>query len=178
MQALGDPGPGPFDAEAIAGLAGRYRDVRSGDGVASYYAIWLDGLYAEGGRARDDVLGVSLGETGVIAMFKPVLRGAASRQAVRWFVEQSTLVHEFGHAAGLVNNGVDARGAHHDAEHGAHCTNREGCVMFYANEGVADIVSFYERNRERNGDDAALFEAVLFGPECLGDMAAAAGGPT
>ena len=31
-------------------------------------------------------------------------------------VEQSTIVHEIGHAIGLVNNGVPATTAHHDGQ--------------------------------------------------------------
>lgn len=108
------------------------------------------------------MLGVSIGDTGVIAMFKPVIEGA---QAAR-YVEQTTLVHEVGHAIGLVENGIPARGGHHDAAHGAHCNNRD-CVMHYLNEGAAELAGFVGRFVE-SGD------AVVFGPECLADIDAEA----
>jgi hypothetical protein len=112
------------------------------------------------------VLGVSLGDTGVIAVFKPVVRGASALPTLQRFVEQTTLIHEFGHAVGLVANGLSVTSAHHDAAHGAHCTNQD-CVMYYLNEGASDALAFVQR-RIQGGS------SVVFGPECLQDAHAAA----
>ena len=81
-------------------------------------------------------------------------------------VEQTTLVHEFGHAVGMVGNGVEARAAALDPEHRHHCVS-SGCVMNAWYEGAAAAVSFVERY-------AMTRDPVLFGAECLADASAAA----
>ncbi len=165
MQALPDDLGGPdYTGDAITALADRFRDTPSTSADRSVYVIWLDGYYADDSGRRDTVLGVSLGDTGVIAMFKPVI--ASAGQVAR--VEQTTLVHEFGHAAGLVNNGLAQVEDHHDAEHGAHCSN-EDCVMYWAIETVGGVRDFV--GALLGGDDPR----VLFGPECLADAHAAGG---
>ena len=94
-------------------------------------------------------------------MFKPSIAGTTMSEQV----EQVTLVHEFGHAIGMVNRGVPMVEDHHDTDHGAHCSNPD-CVMYWTVEG-ADIVGFIQ-SRLLGASD------VLFGPECLADFDAAA----
>lgn len=151
-----------FTGQAILALAERFRDTPSTLADRSVYTIWLDGYYADDSGRRDSVLGVSLGDTGVIAMFKPVIESVGSVARV----EQTTLVHEFGHAAGLVNNGLMLVEDHHDAEHGAHCSN-EDCVMYWAIESTAGVRDFV--GSILGGDDPR----VLFGDQCLADAHAA-----
>ncbi len=164
MQALpADAFPGDdFTVDDILDLAARFRDRPSQPMDRSVYMIWLDGYYADDSGRRDTVLGVSLGDTGVIAMFKPVIDSVGSTARV----EQTTLVHEFGHAAGLVNNGLMQVDDHHDAEHGAHCSN-EDCVMYWTIESTAGVRDFV--GTLLGGDDPR----VLFGAECLADAHAA-----
>ena len=154
-----------FSAEEILTAAGQHRNLRSIGELATFYVLWLDGYFRDDAGERRNVLGVSLGDTGVVAMFKPVIASARSLVTpyLENFVEQSTLVHEFGHAVGLVNNGIPLASAHHDAAHGAHCAD-ESCVMFYANEGVNDARDFALKYI-RSGN------TVLYGDECLGDVA-------
>lgn len=155
-----------YTGQDILALADRHRDQSNGDGVAAFYVIWLDGLYDDGDAVRDNVLGVSIGDSGVIAMFKPVIDGGAPLLGVDRYVEQATLIHEFGHAAGLVDNGVEMATPHKDAEHGAHCSNTD-CIMYWTVEGRAAAL---ELAREITSSDT-----ILWGSECLADAAKAAG---
>jgi hypothetical protein len=100
-------------------------------------------------------------------MFKPVIEGTASGRAgiLSRYVEQATMIHEFGHAVGLVNNGLAMAAPHQDQANGAHCTN-DSCVMYYAVEGVGGVVDFVQQYVTTGSN-------VLFGEECLADAAAA-----
>jgi hypothetical protein len=77
------------------------------------------------------------------------------------YVEQVTLIHEIGHAIGLVNNGLPMVEAHQDADHGAHCNNPD-CVMYWANEGPNDMLKFAQ--------NASMNQAtIIFDSKCLND---------
>ena len=108
----------------LLAIAAAHRDQRSSAAVYTYYVVFVSGFYTDGTGPRPNVLAVSIGSTGVVAMFKDVIAGTGGVVPnVEKFVEQSTLVHELGHAVGLVANGVATTSAHHDSAHGAHCTN-------------------------------------------------------
>ena len=110
---------------------------------------------------------MSIGTTTVIALFKPVIDSAAVLDDTRAFVEQTTLVHEFGHGVGLVNNGIPNLADHHDAEHGAHCAD-DRCVMYWAVEGPADVAQFVQQV-------VTTGDVTLWGSDCLDDVAAVRG---
>lgn len=164
MEELSDVAGAEFTVQAILDIAAAHRDTPSSGDRASFYFVWLPGYYNDGMEVRKDVLGVSIGTTGIIAMFKPVIQstGLGPGTNVEKYVEQATLVHEFGHAIGLVENGLPATTAHHDAPHGAHCSNTE-CVMYYAIEGTSGAVEFAQKYVSSQG-------SILFADDCLADI--------
>ena len=169
MEKLDGVSGATFSGEAILELAKAHRDRKSSGDTATFYFVWLDGHYDDGTKVRDDVLGVSLGDTGVIAMFMPVIAasgGPLPGLGVEKYVEQATAIHELGHAAGLVDNGIPMAAPHQDEEHGAHCTNQD-CVMFFAVEGTNGAIDFVKKAVITN-------DVTLWGSECLADAAAAA----
>lgn len=159
---------GPYSSDAILALAAAHRAAAPDPTTATLYVIWLDGYYADDDGENRSVLGVSIGTTGVVAMFRPVIEGAGGLLPTNTaaYVEQSTLVHEVGHAAGLVDNGLAMATAHRDAEHGAHCTNSE-CIMYWQNAGVEGLSGFLGRN-------LADGPRVLYDANCLADIDVAA----
>jgi hypothetical protein len=168
MQELQGIASGDFTSDAILAIAAEHRDELPKGDTATFYVVWLDGRYDDGSGPSDGILGVSLRDTGVIAMFKPVIestRGAPGLNVER-FVEQATLVHEFGHAVGLVDAGIGTASDHQDTEHGAHCTNQD-CVMYYAMEGTSGAIEFVTSS-------VISADSILFGAECLEDTARAA----
>lgn len=156
-----------YSQEEILALAAAHRANEVLDGsIATVYIIFVDGFFSKDGVAQKTVLGISIGNTGVIAVFKPAITtNVFPSQRLRNFTEQSVLIHESGHSLGLVNNGLTLATSHHDSDHGAHCTNQK-CVMYFQNEGAADLLEFI-----KSGDASA--EKTLYGPECLGDAQAA-----
>lgn len=155
----------------LLALASQHRDGADTATVKTYYVLFVGGYYTDADGPNPGVLGVSIGDTGVIAMFKDVVEstGVAAVPNLERFVEQSTLIHELGHAFGLVANGVATTSAHHDAPHGAHCTS-EACVMYWLNEGAGDMAMFAQQY-VISGD------AILFDDACLADVDALTGGP-
>ena len=162
MEEVTDISGQDFDVDTLLAIASRWRDGYSTSTDRTFYIVFLDGYFADETGRRSSVLGVSIGNTGVIAMFKPVIDSTSSPE----YVEQTTLVHEFGHAAGLVNNGVAMVNDHQDEEHGKHCDN-DNCVMYWANEGAANIGAFVSRY-------VLNPETVIFDQNCIEDVHAAA----
>lgn len=117
------------------------------------------------GRSKENssTIGFHISKTNVIAIFKDVIKSTTTtaQPLVPKYVEQATLVHEMGHALGLVDNGVPMYTPHKDTEHGAHCSNPD-CVMYYSNEGAASMMNFATQA-------LAKLSVVMFDQQCLND---------
>lgn len=171
MQRLDDVPPGPYDRAAIRAVAEAHRDRDPSSRTVSYYVLWLPGIYRRDGKDQPNVLGLTLINDGIIALFKPAIDGAAGElagSAFGGFVEQMVLTHEFGHAVGLVDNGVEPLSDHHDDAHRTHCQN-PNCVMYFGVEGEADLLQFLQQYLESGGTDLVLFDDA-----CLDDAVGAA----
>lgn len=155
----------------LVALAALHRDQADSSLTKTYYLLFVSGHFADANGSNPNVLGVSLGGTGVIAMFKDVIRSTSvlAMPNVVKFVEQSTIVHELGHAIGLVDTGVTPTSNHKDATHGAHCTN-DACVMYWLNEGASDATAFAIQR-------VLTSDSILFDAGCLADVDALTGGP-
>ena len=145
MQSIGNVPDEQLTIADLIALANTHRNKRDTPTEKTYYVLFVSGHYTDANGVNTGVLGVSLGETGVIAMFKEVVRSAGIGNIQR-YVEQSVLVHELGHAIGLVNNGVPLTSAHQDAPHGAHCTHN---VLAERRRQRHDHVGHAVRARER-----------------------------
>lgn len=165
MEALSEPTKSSLDVDELLAIASRHRTSKNTPDTATFYVLFVNAKFVDDTKTvRDDILGVSIGDTGVIAMFKPVIESTKSVLApnLERFVEQTTLTHEFGHAVGLVNNGAPNIASHHDSEHGAHCSNNE-CVMYWQNEGASAAIEF-ARKYLTTGN------AIVFDADCLADI--------
>jgi predicted Zn-dependent protease len=164
MEQLTDLSDTSFTGQRILDIAAQHREKKDAPGQATFYILFLNGYYNDGKMVRNDVLGVALGSTGVVAMFKPVINSSTNLQQFQKFVEQTTLVHELGHSIGLVNFGIPLTAMHQDSAHGAHCSNTR-CVMYYANEGAAAALQF-ARDYIITGNE------ILFDADCQNDTKA------
>lgn len=171
MQDVGAIDDEELTVSELLQIAAQHRDQTDGGDTKTYYLLFVSGLFTTDEGPQSSVLGVSIGTTGVVAMFKDVIRSTdviGFPNIVR-FVEQSTIIHELGHAFGLVDNGVPMVVNHRDASHGAHCNN-DACVMFYLNEGASDATAFVR-------DKVLTGNTILFDAHCLDDADAQTGGP-
>jgi hypothetical protein len=166
MTSLPTQGKTQWTANDILQLSSQHRQAEPTSTEAHFYIYFLKGYFDNGSGAQTGVIGVSMGGTPVIAMFKQVIQstGTVANGPVPKYVEQSTLVHETGHALGFVNNGVPMVTFHQDTAHGAHTTNQD-CVMYWQNEGTADLSQFVQKYISSGS-------TVMWGPEVLQDAQA------
>jgi hypothetical protein len=146
--------------DLASNLAGGIWNLPQTSTSAEFYVLFLNGYFTENGVTNQKVIGLSIGGTPVIAVFKDVISTSGFTTLTQTFIEQVTLVHEMGHAMGLVNKGVPMVTGHEDADHPHHCTN-EDCVMFWEND-TTNLRTFIEKIINSDSD-------ILFGQECLDD---------
>jgi hypothetical protein len=147
---------GAFSDEDIRDLAERHRDLDESYWDAHFHVLFLKGEYAgntQDARAR----AVSIGATRSVAVFSPLSADDSDFEKV---AEQSAMVHEIGHAIGLVNLGIPDVSGHSDPSSPSHC-NEENCVMGAYSTLQEGVYHFLQ------GGDVP----VLFGPKCLQDVA-------
>ena len=171
MENIGAVPDQELTVQDIIALAAAHRSQADTATRKTYYILFVGGYFTDANGPNPNILGVSLGGTGVIAMFKDVIRasGGVGLGNVSRYVEQSTLVHEIAHSIGLVDNGVVMITDHKDDAHGAHCTN-DKCVMYWLNEGASDAAAYVQQN-------VLASNTVLFDAGCLQDVDALTGGP-
>lgn len=134
-----------------------------------FYIVFVNGYFKDNtGHTRKSVAGVNLTGTTIVVIFKQVINKirSAPNSNTRPIVEQATIVHELGHAIGLVNTGVPAVRDHHDSINGAHCKNSD-CVMYWLNnEAENNLTDFADKVKEKYLDP----NYSMFGADCLNDI--------
>jgi hypothetical protein len=160
MTEIPDQGLPSWTLEQIISLADQEFNIPQTSTTAEFFVLFLNGYFNNEGVVSRNVIGVSIGGTPVIAIFKDVILGSGFTLFTDIYIEQLTLVHEFGHGVGLVNNGIPMVIDHEDPQHPHHCTNQE-CVMFWENDST-NLVFFIQKVNNSSSD-------VVYGPECLED---------
>lgn len=136
----------------------RKHTVSSPQGTSTFFIYFLNGYAKE----SSGIIAFHISNTKVMAVFKDMIRASSETEYVAQYVEQATVIHELGHAFGLVNNGLPMVSDHQDTPNKAHCTNKN-CVMYYQNEGSSSMVSYLINNVIKNGS------SVMFDAQCLKD---------
>lgn len=151
----------------ILALAETYRAQLPTDTAGRLYIYFVKGYYSDGSGPKTGVIGVNVGTTPIIVMFKDVIMNSGQNPVgpVPKFMEQSTLVHEAGHALGFVNNGVAPTSHHEDLAHPGHTINSD-CVMYWLNEGPNELALFVQQFLTTSS-------VIMWGPEVLADAQAA-----
>lgn len=148
-----------WTADDILNLNKNFKIASPTTSEARFYVYFVNGNYSE----SNNVIGISVNGTPVIGIFKNVITSSGGF-VVQRYVEQSTIIHELGHALGFVNSGVPMKTPHQDTAHGSHTTNPD-CVMYWQNEGKADLMNFV-------GKFISSGNNIMWGPEVLADAEA------
>jgi hypothetical protein len=165
MEKLTDVTAKSFTSADILAIAAAHRTEPQYTNAVAFYIVFLPGTFVDdAGTEQKTTLGVSIGNTGVIAMFKPAIsKPVVNPTPAPQFIEQLALIHFLGHAVGFVDNGVpvgENNKAHIDTANGHHCTNKK-CAMSVEIESAAGAAAYTSLIRS--------FESVLIGQECLSD---------
>lgn len=149
-----------WSMEDVISLA-KAHSIPQQEGVQHFQIFFLKG-FSDGDPG---VIGFHISNTKIMAIFKDVIKstgnGSGAMDVVPKYVEQATLIHEMGHALGLVNNGLPMQESHQDSDHGAHCSNPD-CVMYYSNEGTSSMMNFAHKASQK-------LSTVMFDSQCLED---------
>ena len=125
-----------WSARSIESLSRQTRDHATGGSTVTTHVLYLPGQY-EGGN----VLGVTIGFD-IVAIFPDTIRSACNPLRLCFLdeaeIEGAVLVHEFGHAIGLVDRGIPMVRPHEDADHEHHSSNR-GSVMWWQVESAGGL---------------------------------------
>ena len=148
-----------WTADDIVNLNKSYKQASATSTEAHFYLYFLNGNSSD----SNNIIAESINGTPVIGVFKSVI-AASGGYVTQRYVEQSTLVHEMGHALGFVNNGVPMTTNYQDTAHGDHSIN-QNCVMYWQNEGTADLKNFVAHY-------ISTGDTVMWGPEVLADAQA------
>jgi len=120
-----------YSVAQLQALEQQHRSTAHQPPQASLYLLYVDGGSDQDGP-NGDVLGLAYGESS-LALFKETIVGAGTAIVTPSEVEGTVLVHELGHALGLVNLGTPMVQPHEDAAHRGHDVD-DRCVMYWAIE--------------------------------------------
>lgn len=158
MIKLKDYNKSTWSVEDVQKMANDY-PVTASTGMTNFQIFFVNGYASHG----SSIIGFHISNTKIMVLFKEVIKSSASGSLsmVPKYVEQATLIHEMGHALGLVNNGLPMQKDHQDTPNGAHCSN-ENCVMYYANEGAGSLKKYIDKV-------IAEKRLIMFDQQCLND---------
>ncbi|HPI92813.1 MAG TPA: hypothetical protein PLT09_05890 [Deltaproteobacteria bacterium] len=136
-------------------------DMTEVPGTTDFYVVFLKGYFQDGDEVKEDILGVSITGSPIIAIFKDVFASSPYFSSFdKAIIEQSTLVHELAHGMGLVNLGVPMVVDHEDPDHQHHCVN-EACDMYWQSDWRS-LVVFAQQIIDTGS-------TIMFCDECLAD---------
>ena len=123
---------GTWSSRDILDLDSSSQDVHTTGKTVVTHLLVLDGEFT-----TDNVIGVAIGHS-TIAIFMQTIRDGCGPICLPPGTDpivRSVLVHEFGHALGLVDNGIAMVNDHEDPEHPGHSSNDQS-VMWWQVETI------------------------------------------
>lgn len=149
---------------------------RTFDGKTGGDTVYLHLMVVDGTYEDSNVLGVTYSRatssgkvvsTGPIVLFADRINSVCNVLCVTFGsneIWQAVLVHEFGHAMGLVDNGAPMQRNHEDPEHPGH-SNNQASVMYYAVE-TTSIATVFQNGPPTQFDANDKSDLCALGGKC------------
>lgn len=145
------PRGSPWTDDAVLAASSSNRDIKTDGDTVVIHLLFVDNEYADGrvlGATYSAKRGNTVVSTGPVVIFSEAIEEVCSNPLALCLNPTNywtaVLVHEFGHALGLVDNGIPMQTDHQDEAHPGHSSNQQS-VMWWQVE-TADISSVF-----RNG---------------------------
>lgn len=143
------PGKDVWSDSDIRALPSAHQDEKTGGDTVVTHVTYLDGRYT-----NNDVLGITYNYDQVVIFKERIDSGCTITNGCVGnanTVQRAVLIHEFGHALGLVARGVPMVNPHEGTGPGAKHSNNENSVMYYAVEsagvfGLSRIPTTFDSN--------------------------------
>ncbi len=136
MVQIADQAKSVWTADELIALGNSNMQVFVSGTKVNTSVIFLNGTY----QGNNSILGIHFTGHTFVFIFKDVVTSVGGTSADQRYVEQATVVHEVGHAVGLVNNGLPMVTNHDDSAHLKHSTNNL-CVMYWSVESSTTILT-------------------------------------
>lgn len=126
---------GTWSQKDLLDYSAAHFDTKTSGNTVAIHLLFLDGTYQQG------VLGAAFSretrsgevvETGPVVIFSQAIRNGCGPLCLSGTTPafRAVVLHEFGHAIGLVNNGIDMVRPHEDPNHPGHSSNSRS-VMWW-----------------------------------------------
>ncbi|WII72152.1 hypothetical protein QJS83_16945 [Bdellovibrio sp. 22V] len=135
MTSIGTQNQSSWSSSQLISLGSTYAPSSSAT-QSKVAVIFVKGLY----DGNANILGVHFTGYPFVFVFKDVVTSVGGDPVSQRYVEQGTVVHEVGHAIGLVNLGLPMATDHEDQSHVHHTTDSD-CVMYWAVASKSNVLT-------------------------------------
>lgn len=135
MTSIGTQNQSSWSSSQLISLGSTYAQTSSAT-QSKVTVIFVKGLY----EGNANILGLHFTGYPFVFVFKDVVTSVGGDPVSQRYVEQGTVVHEVGHAIGLVNLGLPMVTDHEDGSHVHHTTDTD-CVMYWAVTSKSNVLN-------------------------------------
>lgn len=157
-RAINSMGGGPYTISEVKEIEDESRSAFNSGKEIAVFILFIDGKSATQEDGNKLILGTAYKNTSMVIYEKTIKELSETSGLSKSDIESTTIMHEFGHLFGLVDNGSPAQSDHEDIENKSHC-NVENCLMVASVEfGTGTIKMLQKRTEPIQFDDSCRLD--------------------